>query len=721
MPNISAATKNGERWSTFLRHRDPSEPMAHHPLDNQRAVLIVSRDARLTLMFQVELFWHAVDSRLDDMSSSMDLLSHAAMGERDEHMLILTHDTSKRFRLYKIDINWNVTTTPRPGSQHPLISVAPTFTIGHLTTMDHISAQQADAAQLSQLHIVPAIPGHAATPDTTSLPTILAIFTYASIPANLMQHNQEVFSIVARWHIETATSTLHEAFGKLKVNGTSTASGLTLTRLKREEDVFTNKLVLSFASQNLGTTLTFTASDGTVEYRDRQTMASIEPYPDSTTVSSLSQCGFEYVADTHCIHVAPSGDGSSLVGLRPNGELVYRTMTLRYTWHPIMDEGGLLEAAIVCLARQYTLLSLTNISTDETLALLPLDTPSEMRLLFIKEIIKMMDRNLDISMQDANRQQYAVFKEPLLSKPMSSQFVLGCKPGTTEITFRGKYAYAFLNVRLVVMAIGNTMKPEAYMRPEYLISLRGLVQWGSDFMVYVAANIIATKREWDTASADETSDFGERFINAGNSPILHILLCTFSRIYVRYLIMCVARYLQHVERAINSARSLVEREQLTEISQKSHSLPFRYADFEIFIATIDTAVRNAYTQGTVTMGRRQDIELSAITCELPIPDEFRPALDETFATALPKFLEKVDMAKLAFWDTSWLGIEPSSDAQQYDVVRKIPLTKDMKLRVCRRCGALMEDISQELAKELPPTIVGFGKQCICTDYWILEE
>ena len=106
-----------------------------------------------------------------------------------------------------------------------------------------------------------------------------------------------------------------------------------------------------------------------------------------------------------------------------------------------------------------------------------------------------------------------------------------------------------------------------------------------------------------------------------------------------------------------------------------------------------------------------------------IPDEMEPALLTLMNTILPKICETADMGKLYFWDTDWLGIQravPIEGAKRYDAIRKTLLTRDKRLRVCRRCGAQTEDITPDQIRQLPTWLGHAQKQCYCGNYWWLE-
>ena len=728
-PYITPAVKIDDKWQTVMRHRDNNEPAVHHAADGKQALLYVTRDTRLTLMFQIETVWHATSMKLENVSSSHELLSHATMCEDGDHLLLVTHDMGKRFRLYKIMITWNPTQQNRQGAQ-PVIIVAPTFEIGHLTVLEHVAPQQADAARLSDLRLVPGIPIVAAEPTLSPSPTILAVFTRATLPADATQQQQEAYSVVSRWQVESVVPALHESFAKLKVNGT-TPKQKPVTVLRRQEDVITNKLVLTVESQYCGTVFAFGASDGTIEFRDRGTMTSIEPYGDTTTISSMPQAGFEQMMTEHNTHVAMSPDGSAVGMIKADGSLVHKMMTLRYSWQPledgISDTRGLIETAVVCLARQYSILSCTSSANDETLALLPFDLSTELRAVFIKEIIKMTNRTLDISMVDINRQQMIVVREPLLPRALSAQFVIGTKPGTVERDFAGKFAFAFLNMRLACTGIAQGVtRPDVFARPDYLVSIRGLIKWACDTLIYILNYLVTIKRDSDRARLkDKTAT--EMFANnigKTESPVLHILLCSFTRAYIRFLDTFVPKYLTAVQKALPIARSIEERQQLEDVYRHGMTLPFEFKEFGPFIAEFDTAVREAYNTGSVSPDRRSEIEINIVTTP-SIPEELHPAIATLLETALPKFIPHVDMVALYFRDTAWIGIEPTdplADASEggvYDIIRKLPLTKNTKLRRCRRCPAVMEDLSPEKGRDA--NWLGHAQRhCVCTNYWVIK-
>lgn len=711
-----------------MRHRDQNEATVHHAAEQRNAFLYVSRDANLTLMYQGEGTWHATSVRPGNMATSDEMLTHAALGEDGDHLLLVTHDLTRRFKLYKITIAWNPSQHTRSsGTQYT--SVAPVLDIGHLTTVDNVAAQHADTARLSTLKVIPATPSFVdyGTPTFTS---VVAVFTRASLPADPTQQPPESFSVISRWHLEMITPTLHESFSKLKKTNSIIPTQAAVTVLRRQEDIITNRVVTSVSGQAYHTLLCFPASDGTLEFRDRATMTSIEAFGESDAVSSLPQSGFEQMLTEYNVHTATSADGSAIVYEQADGKLATKSMALRYSWLPLDDgishTSGLIEAAIVCVARQYAVLSVSQLANDEDLALLPLDLSPELRALFIKEVVKFTNRPLDISGQEPKNQAMMAVKEGFLHRAVSAQLVLGTQLPSRERSVVGKFAYCFLHMRASSQLLAQMMTQIGqYVRPDILQSLRGAMQWGSELLVYIARTLvdIAPKIE---AAAGENRDsdsvrnaFQQLLVDEGEHPAAHLLLNAFTRAFLKFLAQSLPRYLTLVQRVIPSATSVLQRQQLQEAYDRgtSPNLPFKYNDFEVMLQSVDAAVRQAYTSAGLPSDRRAEIE-SQTMCDTQLPKELSAPLQTLLDAALPTFAATVDQSKLFFWDTTWLGIDSGADARNIDAIRKLPLSKDATLRVCRRCGARMEDLD---LRRSPPWLVGAQRTCVCGSAWWLAD
>lgn len=724
-PYIDAAHKNGERWDATMKQRDQHGLRAHHPADGRHAFLYISRSTELTLCYQNEgQGWQSTSVMLDTIRTSDGLVSHAALGEDNSELLAVTYDSASRLRLYRVSIVWNASQQSRgPGLN--FMKVEPTLDVHHLTAVNNVRIPQLEAAKLTHLRIVPQVPE--AAQQVPTLPNVLAVFTHAAFSGDTSQ-NQSSNSVIVRWRVETFAPTLHDSFTKLRPGGNTNQVLNHVTVLRRDPDVLTNgKIILTLESQMFDTILAFANSDGSLDLRDRVSMEPLGAFGSTDTVSNLHQSGFDHIPGEHNLQIAISADGSGLACVRADKKIEARCMKLTRGWH-IMDDGisddrPYIEAAAVCIARQFAFLCYNNMANDETLALLPSDATPEIRSLVVKMIFRMLNRSPDISMQENNRQQMIVLKEPLVPRCLSAQLALGTDPVTGERNFAAQYAFSILNLRTAGTALASTCgrSDAKAISPEAVHFVRGLVRWNMDLLVFIVNTIVTIKRGIQPGSSPKEAI--EKLISTNGTPALHLLLCSFSRALVRFQTIWIVKYFQCLQGIIPRTRSLIERQEMEAVYTLASQLPFKLQQFEAMVAEFDLAVRQAYTKATLSADRRSELEINMMV-EGTIPAELEPAVNSLFETILPKLTETIDLGKLHFYDTSFLQLwnnRRQSSGRAIDVLRKVQIPHGATLRVCRRCGSETEDMSPEKLRSEP--FAGWfqhtQRHCVCMNYWLI--
>jgi mediator of RNA polymerase II transcription subunit 16, fungi type len=730
-PYITPVTRaeNG-RWPMSARTINPHVPKVCTP-DRRNAIFHVTRGGRLTLLHQNEQgVWQATCRDLE--LASDDLLSHAAFGEKDDNLILVTHDTKRRLRVFRITVNWNQSQPHRGG---PVTFTAPpTLSVGHITAIDHISPQQPDTACLSILHVVS--PPPTIVDSAAASVAILAVYTYTPLPTDPTQAHRDAYSCVARWSLETTVPSLHPAFDKLKSNGANPAQTSPITTLRRAADIYSAKLILSVRSQFLDTIVCFLHSDGTIEYRDRATFDVLMDPIDTKTASCPAQTGFINSAVDHRADVASSPDGSFVVATKHDGKLEAIGMAFRSEWqHFDMEESQAkesTEAGVVSLARQYVFLGYSTWSRNEVLATLLPTLGPDMHALFVQQVIRIMCRQLDMALLDHQRQASMSIKEArALSVAMSAQLVLGTKAGSTERTLRGKFAYISQNHGAIGMALAlwtsaaaSNPNPQTLART-YLDapSLAGPVKWLVSSFIYILGSLMEVKLRIGKTGASPLDAFTE-YSAENDNPSIQLLLCSVTRAVIRSLFhQFLHKFTGVISGLKDKAANLADRQVASDLYDFYQSLPFSIGAVIEMLLEFDSAVRNAYTSSGISAETRVEIEIAIIT-EGAIPTELVPALNTLAETILPKIADhpKTDNGKLYFWDTKWLGIErpPKAGEKEYDAARKTPLRNGVKLRVCRRCGAHMEDIPQEALRQLPQWLHTAQRHCYCGDYWWVE-
>ncbi|KAK0272609.1 Mediator of RNA polymerase II transcription subunit 16 [Friedmanniomyces endolithicus] len=721
-PYITPASKVNGKWQTQMRVLDQHVPQVHHALENRSALLYVNATSKLILLYQNEQgIWQSYSVQLGDWQLTQDLLTHAAIGEEGDHLILTTHDYNRRFRVFKITIHWN--STQQSHSNGTTTTVSPTLEIGHLTLLDQVGPQQAQSTKLSILCVIPAIQQFAEQGSPTAT-TVVAVFTHA--PSRLTDVQQEAFSVLAVWTLESITPTLHEYFATPKTTGQASAQPA-VTVLRRQQDVLTDNVVLDVRAMYHNTMVALTNSGGAIEWYNRSTWTPIEAFGDTLVALSLPQSGFEYVPAEHIAHVAVNTDGSAMVITRADGSCGVKYVKPRYTWDPledgISDITGMIETAIVCLARQYAIVSSSNGATDETLAILPPNLSHALRALFIQQAFRNLCRTLDVSLLDPPRQQQTVLKEQTHLRMLSAQLALGTRLGSHERDFGGQFAYVYLNMRLISVTLAQTFSTRdgaLFSRsPNLVPSLIPLVTWVTDLIVFIIDSLAVVKRDLNPGSS--AKEALEHMVAETGNPALHILLCSFPRVLLRTQTSAIAIYLKWIQTAKARAQTLEHKQQMDAFCERVKNMPFAYNHFVEMLMEFDAAVRSAYTEAGCSAEARVDAEL-AMMIEGTVPDALEPAVDTLMGVLLPRFEGQADMGKVYFWHTEWLGIHGDrvpleKSAVRYDALRKVRLTSDMKLRVCRRCGAEMEDLSQEALRMAPDWVKHGQRQCFCQGYW----
>lgn len=176
--------------------------------------------------------------------------------------------------------------------------------------------------------------------------------------------------------------------------------------------------------------------------------------------------------------------------------------------------------------------------------------------------------------------------------------------------------------------------------------------------------------------------------------------------------------MQAAAQVLPNARTLVEREQLKTVIGLINNLPVKLQVFNSILQEVDENIRSAYDRAVRSPELRSQVERRMLV-EANIPPQVLPVVQSLFNSVLEKHVHSSDVGKVYFSDTRWLGFSDAApDAYQgYDVIRKTPLSKEMKLRLCRRCGSRMEDIPPEKVRELPPWLQSAQRHCVCTNYW----
>lgn len=275
-------------------------------------------------------------------------------GSADGSLLLIVHSMSHQHRLYRVQIKWTPAPQPGPNGQappHPEILVTNVKSI--VPGFDDIQLPQQDAdeparvqPQLSHLELLP-VPPHMPSGDSIK-PTVMAVFSHLSDPQSATY--QESCSIVARWELQAVQPKLHPLFDQLNMGTKKTGSvlmvcclfcgsnGSDLTRsqqdhqLRRLDDIVLDKIIVSIQLVHSGSTLAFSYSDGSIEFRQRTDLTVIGSDDDPNRVVNLPRTGFAFPLEEPCRVMFPWGEESALTGIQSSIPSSRPTPVLPLQW-----------------------------------------------------------------------------------------------------------------------------------------------------------------------------------------------------------------------------------------------------------------------------------------------------------------------------------------------------------------------------------------------------
>ena len=152
--------------------------------------------------------------------------------------------------------------------------------------------------------------------------------------------------------------------------------------------------------------------------------------------------------------------------------------------------------------------------------------------------------------------------------------------------------------------------------------------------------------------------------------------------------------------------------------------PVKVAQFDQILHHIDESVNSAFQSPAIDEIERKSAE-QQILIEAKIPSFFTQAVTQLLFKTLKSLKEEIDEAKLYFLDFTTLGLahDPYSarKCQQnpIDVITKVPLRTDAKIRRCPHCCSATEDLVPKKTSNY--ITMGFGRQCLCGSMWMAVD
>ncbi|KAG9245029.1 mediator of RNA polymeras-like protein II transcription subunit 16 [Calycina marina] len=704
--------------STPYRFETTAAPVLgpSHPNHNKSAFVCVSAGGCLKVIYPLNPYinpqtgqhsppvWREFHTELESISSSDDLITHAAIcsdkpnmfnppnptaksgGSIGPPLLITFATTSKQLRTVRALIDWNiqqkdnakekpnsvtVEMAPFVKSKHiAATSWLPDAANGDTSEMDHTMLQ------LSKLEILPPSSDSSGRPALP--PTIITIRSYLP-PPNI--YNQEVRSIIDSWEVREKQLSIHPAFEQLGSKKEKKDKLGSVVYHKKGESCSINKFVLSVQTMNFGTVLLITYSDGGVEYRDRTTFQ--ETFLEDGSfdrVWHLTQLGWAYNDTEPCLQSTVSSTNHSMAQITNDGTVKWRKMEYKHGGlRSAMDDKGFHAAANAAFAITVANCIWNNINYDDILAAIPKDVKSSSYndwLLGLSRILQNM--NCDYS-EDTNL--IALIRNTPLQFMMGINLSLGFNGENRPRSLPGKFAWITLQIRAfevsVTMAYSvKTGGPRPFQDPEMILSLVGSVNWTYDLMAWIIDNLSTIQAE-TTGRIDftdaSTLSLPEllNYLKKSNNIALHLLLSSVSRGFLSGIckrLITLDNFARQNSENIDDTNTGSSLQALIQQSSRIYTLTnnsiVKPKVFDTFLASVSTACSNAYNAHRITSSsngrdtQRNDIEHKMVLGGA-FPDAFKSVLIELFRSdgLLSTIRSEIDLQKLMFHDFSILELD----------------------------------------------------------------
>ncbi|OBT45969.1 hypothetical protein VE00_03746 [Pseudogymnoascus sp. WSF 3629] len=680
----------------------PCFPNAH-----KSALITVSTGGTLSLLWpQADGKWHELSSDIESISSSDDLITHASIcADKNNTLLLAFATTAKKLSIARIAIKWgSPTANPPDRPVNPALNtVTPTIIIRLLSDTNWMDGSASDAsdpfhlspsmAALSHLSILsPSPDGPGGRPTS---PTVITIRSH--LPNSLSQYNQDTHSLINRWELSEASPSVHPAFEQLSARRNSVGSKPGPSpSLKKQEGFTSNKVVIWIEAICFERIICFGYSDGSVEYRDRTSLAELFTQGGLDKFSHISQIGFTY-----------NGYEPSLVGaLSPTHlSVVQKGCDGKIKWNPLVynmgDIGTSLEdtqyAAVIAGFNMACSTAIMNSSNHDDL----MAAASKFKHLpsfafdLVSEVSKTLKFNVDYSEESHHD---SLIRNPSIQLSLSIQNALGYNGDAHKRTFESKIAWISLQLRNCVVLITMAMNirvpiPDQQKKvlgledSEVIRLLAGSVRWCLDLMSWLIDCLLHPEDpevfESVTKGEDGSIPLLSGHLLATNNIALHVLLSSATRGFLTGICRRLAHLDYTARKAMSAAQSVSAppgqsaplisnslRSSYTAIATLTSSSIVPISRFEAFVARIADVVKEAYTtakfpsqqqaQGAPGDSKRNAVE-QGILFGGALPEVMAPAISRIFSEELPKLRAEIDPSRLFFHDFGILGL-PESNA-----------------------------------------------------------
>ncbi|KAI1141912.1 RNA polymerase II mediator complex subunit Sin4 [Hypoxylon sp. FL0543] len=715
-PYYAPAVKNGNGNNYNFQMTPIISTGPWHPHPNKSALVCITTSGML------KMFWNQNTGKieettleLENVTTAEDQVTHAAIcSDRTKTLMIGMATACKQLRIVQVGINWGIPKTDGaqnvpPGSQ-PL---SPTLSKRHLAVTSWFEPSSSDShldpsmSKITHIEMLPSI----LNPVTKEWSPVVVLTVRSIVPEPNSPYAQEVQSIIDRWELlSDQQQTVNSAFEQLGTRrnsvGSTPPNG---SRLKKLDSVVVDKVVMAVNLVSFGKVICFAYNDGSVEYRDRYTMAELYREANLDRINSILDVGFSQSGEPSCLQIALSPTNFSLVQLYEDGQMKWHSIS--YT---LADVESMTEAQVSALVASFTISTAQAAShganIDDILAVARNFASRETFAVdWVKTMMQMMKITVDYT-EDAPHDH--LIKNSALQMCLSIMNYLGWKGDFKPRQAWGKLSMLALNLRNIVIMITLSSNPIPINKstmtpldePEAVSALAGCVKWSTDLLCWLCDSLFCLFDDAKFMSLLKHNQSAPMmaYLNSQNEIALHLVLCSATR----GLLSAVCRRITLLDSFSTRAISWYEtREKSNPNSNPSDPRAAAHAalyaayqrirghtssalikadEFDKLLTGLGADIRTAYNTALAVLGEqparaasnqqpqgqnaprpdasqeaiargRQHCELSMLLLQAP-PPFFVSVVDKFFNKELKEFRAHSEVAKLYFADYSILEI-----------------------------------------------------------------
>lgn len=295
----------------------------------------------------------------------------------------------------------------------------------------------------------------------TTPATILSVRLH--VPTAESHFNMEYQSIIDSWDVVTdQPQALHPAFEQRGSKAGAAATPSPLIALRKRTPIIINKIIISIETLMHGKIICIGFSDGTIQYRDRLTMAEIYHEEHQSHITTLQQAGFNFTDDKPSLQTSFSPNGCAFAQICESGKVKWNSLQYPVTEIGSSKSDPLYEAVLFGLTMAFANATHQFTNHDDILAVTRPFVEKHPNFLhdLVSALVFMLLWNIDYS-EETMHDQLVRSTHWLFIMSIENHF--GFKGAFRPRSFNSKFAMLGLNARnfiiIVTLASNSPMGP----------------------------------------------------------------------------------------------------------------------------------------------------------------------------------------------------------------------------------------------------------------------